>query len=402
MHLNRLVLWVLKITIIVRSMKIVYFGSTGSTDSDFPLLREFQKQGLDVIAYYVLADWNKNKGLIAADTILKKDCILKANEVDAFKQYDGYLNLNNIYVVNAYHHKRYQWQSWLLWIKFFFHVYKQDANIIHFVWPPSKLEKIMYLLPWKKILTLHDPLPHSSSLSKNNEKNRIKAFSKCDKIVLLNETLRKEFMCTYNIGESKLYFNKMGEFDYLSMIKGLEKESEYILFFGQILSHKGIEYLCEAMTLLHTSHPKVKLIVAGNGKYYFDKKKYEELDYFEFRNYYITVPELTGLLQNCLFAVCPYKDATQSGVVQTAFSANVPLVVTNVGALPEVVKDGEFGLVVPPCDVNALYDAMLRLIETPNLLEQYRNNINLKWRPTMSWEPIAKKYIEMYKDLISV
>jgi hypothetical protein len=39
------------------------------------------------------------------------------------------------------------------------------------------------------------------------------------------------------------------------------------------------------------------------------------------------------------------------------------------------------------------------LLDNPKLLDHFRENIEKKWRPTMSWEPIAKKYIELYYDL---
>jgi len=385
---------------IEKKVKVIYFGSLSVSDSDLPLLRELQRQGLDIIAYFELANWNKKKGLIYADEILKKDIILKASKIEAFNNYKKYIDLEKIFIINTYHHKRYQWQAWILWLKTVIHMYRQHATIIHFIWPPVKLAKILYILPLKRVLTVHDPFPHSSGKTKFNEKNRKLAFSKCERFVLLNEEMRDEFSNVYHIPKEIIFQNKMGEFDWMRevSVKDDQKRS-IILFFGQIQSHKGIEHLLEAMLEVHKVHPDVKLVVAGKGNYYFDTKPYEGLEYIEFRNRYIPVPELTSLLGESLFVVCPYKDATQSGVVQTAFSAGVPLIVTNVGNMPEEVKDGVLGIVVPPCDENALSKAMNKLLDNPKLLDHFRENIEKKWRPTMSWEPIAKKYIELYYDL---
>lgn len=152
----------------------------------------------------------------------------------------------------------------------------------------------------------------------------------------------------------------MVEFDYLREIQQVPTriDAKYILFFGYISSYKGLEYLCEAMMKVHKSHPEVKLVIAGGGNIYFDWKPYKDLDYIILRNHFVDLPELAGLLSECEFSVCPYKDATQSGVVQTAFSLGVPMLVTNVGALPDVVKDGQNGLVVPPCDSSSLVGAI--------------------------------------------
>lgn len=387
-------------------MKIIYYGSLSVSDSDFPLLREYQRQGVDVVAYFLLADWNKQSGMIYADSVAKKDYICKASEIDAFKLYASYIDLDKIYVINSYHHKRYQWQSWVLWVKTFIHMYRQHASLIHFIWPPVKQEKILYRLPIKKVLTVHDPFPHSSGQSDYKEQCRKKAFSLCDRFVLLNESMREDFTKAYHIPARHILQNKMGEFDSLRELSIIQNNNSAahnntILYFGQIQPHKGIEYLLKAMVLIHDRHPHVKLVVAGKGSFYFDTKPYEGLDYIEFRNRYIPVPELATLLGESLFVVCPYKDATQSGVVQTAFSANVPLVVTNVGNMAEEVKDGVLGLVVPPCDEQSLAEAMAKLLDDLQILDRFKANIDKIWRPTMSWEPIAKKYIEMYKELSS-
>lgn len=384
-------------------MKIIYYGSISTTDCDFPLLREYKSKGVDVVAYFYLANWNKRGSLIDALSIMNSDTILNASEVSAFNLYSSYLDMHNIYVINSFHHKRYHWQSWILWIKVLFHMYRQHADIIHFVWPPAKQEKILYYLPIKKVLTVHDPFPHSSLLTKTNEKNRKRAFSSFNRYVLLNETMRSPFINTYSVNPDIVLQNRLGEYECIKVISNdsIQKEAKTITYFGQIQSHKGIEYLLEAMTLIHDKYPNIRLVVAGKGNFYFDITPYENLDYIEFRNRYIPLPELSAILNESLFVVCPYIDATQSGVVQTAFSANIPLIVTNVGNMPEEVKNGEYGLVVPPKDSVALSEAMEKLLDDPNLLDRFRKNIDEKWRPTMSWEPIAKKYIEMYKELVS-
>ena len=67
--------------------------------------------------------------------------------------------------------------------------------------------------------------------------------------------------------------------------------------------------------------------------------------------------------------VCPYIDATQSGVVMSAFALNKPVVATKVGALPTMVKNGQYGTIVPPKDVATLASAINTLIENPQKIE---------------------------------
>ena len=196
-------------------MKVIYFGSISTTDCDFPLLRSYKKKGIDFVAYFTLADWNKQSGLICVNEMIKSDTILKASEIDAFKVYESYINLDNIYIINSFHHRRNQWQSWILWIKVLIHMYKQKADIFHCVWPPSKQEKILYLLPLKRILTVHDPFPHSSGMNLSKEKNRVTAFKKFEKLVLLNNVQMSEFKKYYKIREGKVESNQLGEYDFI-------------------------------------------------------------------------------------------------------------------------------------------------------------------------------------------
>jgi glycosyltransferase involved in cell wall biosynthesis len=73
--------------------------------------------------------------------------------------------------------------------------------------------------------------------------------------------------------------------------------------------------------------------------------------------------------------VLPYKSATQSGIVQTAFAFGRPVVVTAVGGLPDVVSDGVTGYVVPPEDPPALAAAVERFFvedAAPRMAEAIR------------------------------
>ncbi len=59
----------------------------------------------------------------------------------------------------------------------------------------------------------------------------------------------------------------------------------------------------------------------------------------------------------------PYTEASQSGVVSTAYGFGKPVVVTDVGSIPEIVDDGVTGLIVPPRDPAALAEAIIRLLK---------------------------------------
>lgn len=171
-----------------------------------------------------------------------------------------------------------------------------------------------------------------------------------------------------------------------------------VLFFGRISKYKGIEYLLEAMKIVHKKYPQVKVVIAGKGEFAFDITQYQELDYVEFRNRFIGLEELSDLIRSALVTVCPYTDATQSGVVYSSFALNTPVIATNVGGLPEMIDDGKTGFLVPPRDSFSLANAILRLLDNPTLLKTFTDNISFNATTGKgSWGEVANDYIKVYE-----
>ena len=59
----------------------------------------------------------------------------------------------------------------------------------------------------------------------------------------------------------------------------------------------------------------------------------------------------------------------------SAFAFNKPVIVSNLGGLPEMLGIGKYGILVKPSDVEALAGAMDQLLNTPDLLQSFSNNI---------------------------
>lgn len=379
-------------------MKIIYYSHGFFADCDFPLIRELQRRGHDLEYYLPVASFRLKSSLLDLGKLYPKTGIFSASVYPAFQIYKDEIDLSKVFVVNQTHKQKWHPINLLLQAKLALKFIRKKPDIIHITLPPSMMMNLLYLVKDKLVLTLHDPFTHSGRKDKQGERDRVRAFRHINKLILLNKNQVEEFMNAYKVSRDNIFVSKLGMYDSITRVTPIPFKSKgpYILFFGLIAEYKGLEYLMNAMKKIHKKFPDIKLVVAGSGKFYFDVTPFRDVNFIEIHNHYISVPELAGMLYGCLFSVCPYIDATQSGVIQTAFSLNVPMVVTNVGALPEAVKDGETGLVVPPCDDDALADAMIRLIEHPDLLESMRNNIENKWKPNMSWSPIADTYIECY------
>lgn len=132
-----------------------------------------------------------------------------------------------------------------------------------------------------------------------------------------------------------------------------------ILFFGFIRQYKGLDLLLEAMSILklhQQQNPTLqipKLLVAG--EFYEDRKLYDELiikyqlqDQLILRTEFIADSEVKYYLSAADFVIQPYRNATQSGVTPLAYHFEKPMLVTNVGGLPDLVPHGKSGLVAEP------------------------------------------------------
>ena len=97
--------------------------------------------------------------------------------------------------------------------------------------------------------------------------------------------------------------------------------------------------------------------------------------------------------------VCPYTNATQSGVVMSAYAFNKPVIATNVGGLPEMVRHEHYGLVVKDMDVTALTDAIVILWENPEKVERFSQEIKKDFQTgLLSWRKTAEDIISAYKS----
>ncbi|MDQ3047972.1 MAG: glycosyltransferase [Bacteroidota bacterium] len=137
---------------------------------------------------------------------------------------------------------------------------------------------------------------------------------------------------------------------------GLDPNHRHILFFGFIRKYKGHDLQLEAMSDPRIRNSGVKLIIAG--EYYEDPSFYTDLiskfrlqEQVILRTEYIASSEVRYYFCASDIIAQPYRTATQSGVTQIAYHFERPMLVTNVGGLPEIVPHQKVGYVT---EVSAL------------------------------------------------
>ena len=83
----------------------------------------------------------------------------------------------------------------------------------------------------------------------------------------------------------------------------------------------------------------------------------------------------------------------------SAYAFNKPVIASNVGGLPEMVKHNHYGLVIKEKDVDALADSIATLWKDPILLENFSRQIaNDYTHGELSWAEIAQKLCHAYSE----
>lgn len=183
----------------------------------------------------------------------------------------------------------------------------------------------------------------------------------------------------------------------------LDPAEDYVLFFGFIRDYKGLDLLLEAWALLKSQGKTAGKKLLVGGEYYGNKEKYDTLirslglaEDIIVHDRYIDENQVRNYFGAADLVVQPYKSATQSGVTQVAYHFGTPMVVTNVGGLPEIVPDDKVGYVVD-VDPAAIAKAIGDFYEQ-NRAAEFRANIAVE-KERFSWSALTGTFMRLYGEI---
>lgn len=146
-----------------------------------------------------------------------------------------------------------------------------------------------------------------------------------------------------------------------------EPKQEYVLYFGRYSKEKGIETLLEASRRL----PQVNFVFAGKGPMGDMIPEQDNVKNVGF----IQGKELNQLVANALFTVYPsewYENCPFS--VMESQACGTPVLGSGIGGIPELIEDGETGLLFMPGDIKDLSAKIFRLWQDRDLLDYMTEN----------------------------
>ena len=181
-------------------------------------------------------------------------------------------------------------------------------------------------------------------------------------------------------------------------------DSLIILFFGSLVEYKGPDILLKAFKDVLNDFPNSKLIFAGRGQMFTELEKLVvELDIKDnviFAGF--VEEEIKPLYFKAANIFClPSTNMAESfGIVNLeAMASGIPIISSNLGGIPDIVKHGENGLLAKPCDVQSLAYELRCLLENTKLRKRLGDN-GKRLVKNYSWDKIALETENLYRDMI--
>lgn len=176
-----------------------------------------------------------------------------------------------------------------------------------------------------------------------------------------------------------------------------------VLLSGRLSPYKGIEVLHRAAGILAARTSGVHFVVAGRPVPRYSLPPPPRLGNgcsVEHRSGHVGNRELASMMQHTGCVVLPYVEASQSGVLLTAYAFGTPVVAARSGGLPEYVRDGHTGLLIPPGDPEALAGALERVLGDAEFRARLSGGIAEFLRKELSWPELARQTAAMYASML--
>ncbi|MGB9635970.1 MAG: glycogen synthase [Thermoplasmata archaeon] len=254
------------------------------------------------------------------------------------------------------------------------------------------------LRPWKA-----EQLGKGYNLSVWMEKTGLE---NCDRIIAVSQEMKKDIERVYGISSEKIVVIHNG----IDLTKYTKKESPellanlgvkkpYILFVGRLTRQKGIFELVEAMKKIRQ---KLVLVTGKPDTKEVEKELAEKLQGSEnilWINRMLSEEEIIALYSSAQLFVCPSIYEPFGIIILEAMACGTPVVASAVGGIKEIIEHGKNGILVEPGNVEALAEAINRVLSEEELHHRLVRE-GRRRAEEFAWERIAEKTFNLYTKVV--
>ncbi|MBL4830556.1 MAG: glycosyltransferase family 4 protein [Aliivibrio sp.] len=175
-----------------------------------------------------------------------------------------------------------------------------------------------------------------------------------------------------------------------------------ILFLGKLTKDKGVHDLIEAFSKIAPSNPPCRLVLGGDG----DSQPFKQqalalgvADRVEFIGWVSGGSKLNWLAKTSILALPSYLEGFPMGILE-AMSANIPVVASNVGGIPDAISHHKEGILISPGNISELTNALDTLLSNDNLRNQYATAAKKKYLMHFSPQIVIPEIEAIYTHLL--
>lgn len=255
------------------------------------------------------------------------------------------------------------------------------------------------LRPWKE-----EQLGSGYHLSSWIEKNGVEY---ADRVIAVSAEMKEDIVKTYQIPSEKVevvhngvdldQYHPVRNRDYLDE-QGIDHP--YLLFVGRISRQKGILQLLKAMEQLDRVY--LVLCAGSPDTPELEREVREEVNRnprIKWIKQMIPKDKVIQLYSHAAAFVCPSIYEPFGIINLEAMACKAPVIASRVGGIKEVVVDGETGFLVAPDDPNELADRIKFALDNPELMAKFKENGRQRVEQYFSWRTIAKRTVELYRQV---
>ncbi len=253
---------------------------------------------------------------------------------------------------------------------------KESFDIVHGFNVPSAYA-MKYTKAKKKVLSIHGVFSeqvnklHSKPISSFAQSAESKVLTWPDKLTTDSKATQKFYKEKHNVDFE--YLPSPLDTKMFEKISDVEKIPNQIAFVGRDSHEKGIDILKEAEPMINGT-----VVYCTNRSW----------------------KEAMHIIKSSSIVVVPSRMESLPTTVKEAFYLNVPVIGTNVGGIPELIKNNETGIIIPPENPQKLTQAINELLSNKEKSEKLARNGNTFVKNNMTWDIILPKYIKFYEDLL--
>jgi len=181
-----------------------------------------------------------------------------------------------------------------------------------------------------------------------------------------------------------------------------EGDAKTIIFVGRLHPVKGVQYLIEAMAIVHQEMPDVKLVIVGDGveraklEVFAEKLNLNCCIQFAGQVPQESIPRL--MHQADVFVLSSLSEGLPV-VLLEAMAAGLPIVATNVGGIPDIVEEGVNGYLVNAKSPEEIGERVLILLQNDEIREAMSTN-NREKAELYTWDKVTTKVEKEYQKAI--